>query len=327
MPIDVRALPRPSADRWLQWWQSRSPMQKWLPVGLLGAFWALHFALGGFRGDHLATALFVLLYYGGPWTRSLFQLLLPFVLYLALYDSQGYYAEALRGAVRVAEPYLFDLRFFGIETEQGRLLPTQWMQNHTHPLLDVTTSLSYIVFVPVFLAVALYFRYRCGETGSGSLSAHEVRKQTHAMMWGMFWLNILCCSTYYWYPAAPPWYVDQYGLLGPAQLDVPPSPAGAGRFDALFGVTLFAEFYSRTPNVFGAIPSLHVAFPLLSVYFAFKIRSLRVFCVAFYLWISFAAVYLNHHYILDILWGSVYALAVGWAMDRYYRSREIDTAA
>ncbi len=322
MPIDVRALPRPTADAWLKWWQSRSPVQKWLPLALLAAFWAAHYALGGLRIDHFATALFVLLYYGGPFTRSLYLLLLPFVLYLILYDSQGYYDDALRGKVRVAEPYLFDMIYFGIETDAGRLLPTQWWQNHTHPVLDVIVSLSYITFVPVFLAVALYFRYRLGERGTSVLSADAVQKQTHALMWGMFWLNLLCCSTYYWYPAAPPWYVDQYGLLDPVRLDAPPSAAGAARFDALFGVTLFAEFYSRTPNVFGAIPSLHVAFPLLSVYFAFKLRSLRVFCVAFYLLICFGAVYLNHHYILDILWGSAYALAVAWAMDRWVQKRK-----
>jgi inositol phosphorylceramide synthase catalytic subunit len=305
-------------EQWLQWWESRSVLQKLLPPALVMGFWGLHMALGGFRTDHLAVALLALAYYGGPRTQSLYRLFLPFTLYLVLYDSQSYYAELIRGEVRVAEPYNFDKTFFGIETTEGRLLPSQWLQTHTHPVLDVITGVTYLIFVPVFLAVALFFRFRLGTKGNENLRAEEIQIQTHALMWGMFWLNIICCSTYYLYPAAPPWYVDLYGL-GPARMDVAPSAAGALRFDAIFGVSIFAGFYSKCPNVFGAIPSLHVAFPLLSVYFAFKLRSLRVFCLLFFLLVCFSAVYLNHHYVLDVLWGAAYGLFVAWAMDRYYR--------
>jgi hypothetical protein len=306
-------------QRWLPWWHSRTLPQKLLPLVFLAGFWGLHISLGSFRPEHLAVGLLALAYYGGTRTQSLFHFFLPFTLYLALYDSQGYYAEWLRGDVRVAEPYQFDMTFFGIETSEGRLLPSQWLQNHTHPVLDVITGLSYLIFIPVFLAIGLYFRFRLETKINRRADAKEIHTQTHALMWSMFWLNIICCSTYYWYPAAPPWYVDIYGL-GPAQLDAAPSAAGALRFDAILGVSLFTDFYAKSPNVFGAIPSLHVAFPLLSVYFAFKLKSLRVFCSLFFLLICFSAVYLNHHYILDILWGIAYALLVGRAMDSYYSS-------
>ena len=313
--------PAPLLKQWLAWWQSRSIRQKLLPLVLMISYWMLNIALGGFRPDHLVVLFLVLAYYGGPRTRSLYLFFLPFTLYLILYDSQGYYADLIRGTVRVAEPYQFDMRFFGIETPAGKLLPSQWLQNHTHPAVDVITSLGYIAFVPVFLGVALYYRFYLTSRENFPLDKTTIITRTHALMWGMFWLNILCCSTYYWYPAAPPWYVEQYGL-GPAQLDALPSAAGAIRFDQIFGVNLFSSYYSRVPNVFGAIPSGHVAFPLLCAYFAFKLKSLRVFCLLFFMLISFSAVYLNHHYILDILWGSVYALLVGWCMDRFYCSRE-----
>jgi membrane-associated phospholipid phosphatase len=32
----------------------------------------------------------------------------------------------------------------------------------------------------------------------------------------------------------------------------------------------------------------------------------------------FSAVYLNHHYLLDILWGSTYALVISTIVDRLY---------
>lgn len=306
-------------EEWLLWWGSCSSMQKLLPLTVTLGFWMFHSAMGGFRLEHSAVALLTLAYYAGPRTHSLYQFFLPFTLYIVLYDSQGYYADLIRGEVRVLEPYQFDKDFFGIETSEGRLLPSQWLQSHTHPGLDVLTSLAYLVFIPVFLVVALFFRFRLEKSDNNGLSPEYIRTKTHALMWGMFWLNLLCCSTYYWYPAAPPWYVDLYGL-GPAQLDIAPNAAGALRFDDMFGVSLFKEIYSKCPNVFGAIPSGHVAYPILCAYFAFKFKSLRVFCSVFFLLIAFSAVYLNHHYILDVLWGAAYGLLVGWSMDRYFKS-------
>jgi membrane-associated phospholipid phosphatase len=137
------------------------------------------------------------------------------------------------------------------------------------------------------------------------------------MPWAFFWLNVIGYSTYYWYAAAPPWYVALYGL-GPARLDVSANSAGCARFDQLLGTHFFSEMYGRAADVFGAIPSLHVAYPLLAVYFAFQVGSARLFCILFYLIMCFSAVYLNHHYILDILWGSAYAVLTGVIINRYY---------
>jgi membrane-associated phospholipid phosphatase len=310
-------------EQWLVWWKSRSLKQKILPLVFLAGFWGLHLSLGGFRTDHLVVIFLALAYYGGPRTQNLFRFFLPFTLYLAMYDSQGYYADLIRGEVRVTEPYQFDLTFFGIETSEGRLLPSQWLKNHTHPVLDVITGFGYIIFVPICLGVAIYYRFYLITQKNLPLDKETIKTKAHALMWGMFWLNILCCSTYYWYPAAPPWYVEQYGL-GPAQLDALPSAAGAIRFDEILGVNLLSSYYSRVPNVFGAIPSGHVAFPLLCVYFAFKLTSLRVFCLLYFFLICFSAVYLNHHYVLDVLWGAAYGLIVAWAMDRYYKPASLE---
>ena len=239
------------------------------------------------------------------------------VLFLAIYDAQGYFAHLIRAEVRVQEPYLFDEKFFSVNTEDGRLLPTQWLQKHTHPALDFITGFVYLLFVPAFVLAGIYFRFILGKSGKGNLSPEIVQTKAGAMMWGMFWLNLLSSSTYYWYPAAPPWYVELYGF-GPAQLDVPTNAAGGLRFDALIGINLFADFYAKSPNIFGAIPSTHVAYPMLATYFAFRLRSLRIFCLGFLLLMAFSAVYLNHHYILDIIWGAAYALIIGMLMDRFY---------
>lgn len=312
-------LDRPTAA-WSDWWTGLDGTGRWGPAGLALGFCLAHVGFGGFRPDHLLLAgVFLLLYYAGPVAREWLRFLLPVLLMIALYDSQRYYAGFLHGHshIHIEAPYRFDEFFFGIRTADGVLLPSQWCQRHTLPLLDVIAGLSYIAFVPVFLLTGAYFRFHLGRTGSDRFSEADVRRHTNRLMWSLFWVSAVSCLTYYLYPAAPPWYVDFYGM-GPVRLDAPASAAGAVRFDALLGVNFLESYYARTPNVFGAVPSLHAAYPLLTVYFAFKFRALRVFSLVYYLLICFAAVYLNHHYILDLLWGSAYALLTAWLMDRVW---------
>lgn len=311
----------PYVQTWLDWWKGCSLPRKLIPLFLVTLYWTIIFSLGGFRPDHfIGGMLFLAFYYGGPRTLPLFYFLLPFFLMSAAYDSQGFYAGQLRSEIHLKEPYLWEKKYFGIPTGDGVLLPAEWFQKHTYPVLDFLTGLIYINFIPVYLMVALYIRFRLGQTGHAHFSAEDIQKLSPAIMWSMLWLNVISCSTYYWYPAAPPWYVAQYGF-GPVQLDVPPNPAGGSRFDALLGIHLYEGFYKRTPNIFGTIPSTHVAFPLLCTYFAFKFKTLRVFCLSYYLLMCFSALYLNHHYVIDLLWGSAYALIVGWGLDRFYTWR------
>jgi membrane-associated phospholipid phosphatase len=140
------------------------------------------------------------------------------------------------------------------------------------------------------------------------------------MMWAFFWVNIIGYSTYYWYAAAPPWYVAKYGL-GPANLSVRPSQAGCVRFDHMLGTHFFSDFYGKSADVFGAIPSLHISYPLIAAIFAFRFGALRIPTVAFWLLMCFSAIYLDHHFVLDILWGTVYSIIIAAVLDRYYLKR------
>jgi membrane-associated phospholipid phosphatase len=64
---------------------------------------------------------------------------------------------------------------------------------------------------------------------------------------------------------------------------------------------------------------------LLSMLFAFQLGSMRLFATGFYLIMCFSAVYLNHHYLIDIIWGSAYALLVFFVIRAYseWRARRI----
>jgi membrane-associated phospholipid phosphatase len=53
----------------------------------------------------------------------------------------------------------------------------------------------------------------------------------------------------------------------------------------------------------------------MAFYYALRFGALRKSTFAFYLLMCFSAVYLNHHYVLDVLCGSAYALAVAFTTD------------
>lgn len=300
---------RSMREGWLGWWRGQGVAGRWLPLVAAAGFIAGHAGLGGLRGDHALLAAAVLAgYYAGPRVRPAFRLLLPLLLVGAVYDAQRYWAEDLRGAIRVAEPYQWELSWFGVSTpDGGAVTPPAWLQAHTRPFWDFVCGVAYLAFIPVFLLTAAWWRW----TRPGR-AAEDV-------MWAMFWLNVAGYAAYLVYPAAPPWYVDRYGL-GPAILTAAPEAAGAARFDALLGVDWFASYYGRSANVFGAIPSLHVGQPFLAVLFAWQFRSLRGFATLFWLLVFFASVYLNHHYVVDGLVGMVFA-AAAWAAVNSWRRR------
>lgn len=294
------------ATAWMTWWRGLGRSARWLPVAGAAAFLAMHAWLGGLRPDHALLAGAVLAgYYAGPRVRPFFLFFLPLVIVGAVYDAQRHWAEAVRATVRVAEPHAWELRWFGLR-EGGQLVtPAAWLQTRTHAALDLVCGAAYLLFIPVFLAVAVWWRFRAKLPGADRV------------MWALLGLNLTGYAVYLLYPAAPPWYVDRHGL-GPAVLTALPEAAGAARFDALLGVNWFAGYYGRNANVFGAIPSLHVGQTFLAVLYAWQFRSLRGFTTGFWLLVCFASVYLNHHYVIDGLAGMALALGVwaaieGWA--------------
>lgn len=270
---------------------------RWLSGLVVAAGYLLAKAwLGGLRIDQVGFAvggMALWLAYGRLRPVALF--LTPLLIMGVVYDAQRHWVDAWRGPVHVAEPLAWERAWFGISTTAGAVItPAAWWQTHTQPWLDAVTGASYLLFIPVFLGLTVWWRWR------------ERRVEAQDVMWAMLWLNLAGYVTYLVYAAAPPWYVDHYGL-GPVNLAAPAESAGAARFDALFGVSWFASFYGRSANVFGAIPSLHVGQTFLAALYACRFRSLRTVAIGFWALVTFASVYLNHHYLVDGLVGMVYA--------------------
>jgi membrane-associated phospholipid phosphatase len=104
---------------------------------------------------------------------------------------------------------------------------------------------------------------------------------------------------YFAYPAAPPWWVYQNGLTQPTlQHSMPAAEAGS----------VPVELFHFSANRFAAIPSLHAAYPLLLtlVLAAHRARSRSVALASLYtLAMWFSCVFLNQHYIIDLIIGAM----------------------
>jgi membrane-associated phospholipid phosphatase len=295
MLADATTRPRFAIAReWLL--PSRTMRRRILPPAIGLVYIAVVGLLGGLRFDHVFVGLLGFLDLYNEKTRQFLRDFFPFIATGAIYDSMRYfYWPGIAGRVRVEGPYLLERSWFGI----GGQTPNEWFAAHHWPALDLASGFAYLVYVGEYLALAfwLFFRRR----------SEALRTLAQAFLV----VNLLGFATYFIYPVAPPWYIAEYGF-GPARVDIHPAAAAASRFDLLLGTHFFDQMYGRGVDVYGAYPSLHVAYPLIAVWAAFRERDLRWArgpTVAFFLLMCLSAVYLQHHYVIDVLLGIAYALA------------------
>jgi membrane-associated phospholipid phosphatase len=297
-----------TAREWLL--PSRTMRRRAWPPLLGLAYIAAVGLLGGLRGDHILVGLLGLLDLYNERTRRFLREFFPFILTGVVFDSMRYfYWPGIAGRVHVQGPYELERSWFGI----GGRTPNEWFAEHHGWVLDLACGFAYLVYVGEYLAVAFW------------LFARGEEKTLRTVALAFLVVNLLGFATYFLYPVAPPWYVAEYGF-GPARLDISPAPAAAVRFDQLLGTHFFAEMYGRGVDVYGAYPSLHVAYPLMAVWAVFRERSLRWArgpVIAFFFLMCLSAVYLQHHYVMDVLLGIVYAVvtlaalrAPGWLAHR-----------
>jgi len=294
------------------------PRRIW-PVMVAVGYVALIADLGGLRGDHVAIASLVLLDSYNQKTRSFLISFFPFILTGQIFDFMRYfYWQGIEGHVKVAEPYLRDLSWFGIHAQVGgavkRLTPNEFFALHHWTAVDLLCGFAYLVFVGEYLLMAFYlfFSKRLG--------------WLKRFGWSFLTVNVMGFLTYFIYPAAPPWYVSQYGL-GPARMDVHPSAAAAARFDQILGTHFFDQVYGRGVDVYGAYPSLHVSYPFLVFLVTLSLPALKLArapALAFYLLMCFSAVYLQHHYVVDVLMGTAYATFIWFVVSKWIAGKAVE---
>lgn len=225
---------------------------------------------------------------------------LPFALVSIVYPLLGMLMP-YRAKVHTGDLYDLEAQLFSVPTANGPRVLSELVASMPHPVLDVITGVTYLLFLIVTfgLAAPMYLRSR---------------PKMLELSLGFFWVNAIGWSIWLLYPAAPPWYIDVYGK-GPAVLSAASNAAGLLRLDALLGVPLTEAIYSKSTNVFGAMPSLHVAYATLVACVAYSLRgAYRIGTLAFACSMAFSAVYLRHHYVLDVIAGVVLAVAVALAV-------------
>jgi inositol phosphorylceramide synthase catalytic subunit len=291
------------------WKHIRSLWPRWtlLPIApfvLWSCFWL---ARGKVRWDHLA---FMLLAGGLAYTsersKRLFLCLVPVAFVGILYDAMRFVQNVGLSLESVHNCDLRELEvtLFGYVSNGQRFTLHDFAQAHATSALDVLFAIPYGAFLYVVVGYAIYLLVR-----------HY--PSAHRFTWGFFVLNLLGFATYHLYPAAPPWYYHSHGCLVDLAAKASPGP-NLLRVDATMGIEYFTGFYGRSSDVFGAVPSLHVAYPLLMCIEGWRMVRLpaRVALVAFYIWMCSAAVYLDHHWVIDIVLGSLYTVVVAIGMRR-----------
>lgn len=277
----------------------------------------------GFKVEQLVlVGLANLLYFLTPISRKFVTGFSIFILFWVLYDFMRAFPNYWFNPVAIKSLYNAEKAIFGIRSNGIVLTPNEYWLMHSNAFLDVISGLFYLSWIPVPIAFSIFLFFRN-------------RQQFIHFLLTFLLVNILGFIVYYLYPAAPPWYVQQYGvnfIEGTAG-----NTAGLVRFDEFFGITIFHALYAKGSNVFAAMPSLHSAYPLIVFYYALKNR-LGWLAVSLFgiitagIW--FAAVYTSHHYLLDVLAGILCAcigiLLFNWLLARkgaVYRAVERLVAA
>jgi hypothetical protein len=238
----------------------------------------------------------------------------PFVLFGAIYDLLRLARPfVVARGVHVAGPYWFDTWAFGVGALQDRLSMNELFARHHWAAVDFVTGCAYLSYIYAVVAFALFIAL-VDRTSAGD-------RRCRAVGWTFLGVNLAGYATYLLWPVAPPWYVAAHGL-GPVEASAVASPAALSRWDALVGIPYFARFYAHASDVFGAMPSMHCAYPMLLFCFALELRRPRLVAAlaAFELLMCFSAVYLQHHYVSDIVVGIVYA-TLGYGVARLVSDR------
>ena len=181
-------------------------------------------------------------------------------------------------------------------------LPTTWLQEHlyhgrTGPLEVFSVAMYVSHFIaPLLLAFAIW--------------AFWQNRGFSDLLFGLLAVSILANITFLLAPTAPPWLAAEHGLIPQVQPIIK---------NALFDLDLNALALRKgdasSYNVVAAVPSLHVAWPIICLLVIRKHRlpvGLFAAQAALTVGVVFAIVYTGEHYLVDAIIGALYALVAWW---------------
>ena len=250
----------------------------------------------GFKSDQVVlVTVFNGMFYASALTRKFILGFLSFVIFWVIFDFMKVFPNYNFNTVHILDLYLREKSLFGINDAGTVLTPNEYALKYSKPALDVITGFFYLNWIPLPMLFATYLFFKN-------------RMQFLQFLLSFLFINFIGFSIYYLYPAAPPWYVQQYSFE--PNFHAGSSTAGLIRFDQYFNVNVFGSLYAKSSNVFAAMPSLHSAYPLIVFYYGLKnkLGLINIYFAIVMLGIWFAAVYSSHHYIQDVLAGITCAI-------------------
>ena len=224
--------------------------------------------------------------------RKLIVAFLPIILFVLIYDFMRVYPNYMVNPIDTLGIYGMEKTLFGISVDGEFMIPCEYFKQNHWSVLDIMSGIFYLCWVPLPIIYGLYLYF----TNRRALC---FRFTTAFLV-----VNLVGFSGYYIYPAAPPWYVMDFGFV--PDHSIGGQVAGFAYFDEITGLGVFKMLYGKNANVFAAIPSLHSAYVPVALYYALRTKpsnfwlTLLIF-VTIGIW--FSAVYSGHHYIIDVVLG------------------------
>lgn len=227
----------------------------------------------------------------------------PFVFLFLAYEYLRGLVPALGWAVHVDVLIQADRLMFG-RLPMYILQDLLWVPGRI-PFYDWIFTLTYLLHFTLPL-------------GFGLLLWVRDRTQFRRFMVGLVILSFAGFLTYLFYPAMPPWMAAGKGLIPPVH-DVM-----ARTLDPfLSGPGLPTLYFIMSPNLVAAMPSLHAAYPMLVYLYALRFFGRKAhFFLPYVVIVWVGVVYTNNHWVIDVVAGAVYALAVFAVTECLWRRRQ-----
>ncbi len=278
--------------------------ESFILLGISALYLFLFQFLIGLGSEHIfLVSLCIVLYFVHPAGRKFVFAYAFFILYWFIWDGMKAFPNYNYHEVQIEQLYQAELNLFGIHHDGQWITPNVYLRLHASNLKTVLAGLCYINWVPVPLAFGFYlFR----------------TKPALFLRFSLCFLisNLIGFVIYYVYPAAPPWYVNMHGFH--FIQDTPGNAAGLLEFDKYFNIQLFENLYKKSSNVFAAFPSLHASYPLIVLIYGLKagMKYWNILFALFCIGIWWAAIYTQHHYLLDVIAGIFCAICGFLILDR-----------
>ena len=293
-------------------WQRIQPWQITV-CAVVSSYLALCVATHSIRAFHwFLLAVIPIAFLASKHGRQFFIDWVPLFAFWIVYDRLRLLQPFLLNRVAVEKPYMIERWAFGwmaggeVPAHASRM----WLAAHSvEPIWSAVSWSAQIIYLShiFFLPLLLLFWWLRGRTRERDRTRFIRHMRAFAV------LHSFGILIYIILPVAPPWWVSLHGLAQPsAETMARTSMAAAMDGRIVQGLIRSASQW------FGAVPSLHGAYPVLMFLLALKDHHrARVLAFALYSAAMFiTTVILNQHYIIDLLAGIAVAYGAYWLTGR-----------